>query len=509
MTLQIQAISARASTVAATIPKLQSCDKCCITDPCSECKAVHYVRLCETFGTRVDPSVVSTILTNWNRMQVTARSATDVTLVPLALVLGNLNNLKSLSIGSHESFAYRGDGNWICRSLSAGLPQLTYLRVLDMQRLGIDGHGLEQIAESLSSLPKLTELILRHNYLGYNNGTDSIVHIVRNASDTLRFIDISCNSLGYYNVRKIEQAARETRKAPVDLHLVDDEPRVTPPVGDSPKHAAAASPPHSKRGCCGSYEIDVEGNFVVEEVWNSVLHGIGAILAIIGTFDLTNKAKGQTEKIWWACLVYGLSGTCLFTASTLYHSSFLHERARRVFQMLDHSAIFILIAGTYTPIGLIALSNVPEAVMMVTIEWLIALVGITVYLVSAHFPRLVKSTAYIMYEVVLYVVMGHLCLISYEAIIVTLDKDIRFTLLLGGALYIVGVIFFVLEQVKRIPIMHCVWHIFVLTAAICHYFSVRWAVESRLYESTHSAAAIAARGRSHILMNPFPSLREL
>lgn len=481
------------------LPKLGTCEQCTATGSCAECRVVLYVRLCDTFGTRVDPSVVSTILTNWEVMRVTARNPTDVSLVPLAIILPNLPFLQQLLVGSHVSFAYRGDGNWICRSLSPGLVQLQGLKILDLQRLGIDGVGLQEIAEGICKLPELTDLILRHNYLGYGNGTNALVHIVKNASQSLRFVDISCNSLGYLNVRRIEKAACEARKAPVNLHIMEDEPRV---LDASHKMHAKKNPSH-RSGCC-CYEIDVEGNFVVEEVWNSVLHGIGAVLALIGTFDLTNKARGQTEKIWWACLVYGLSATILFTASTLYHSTFLHERARRVFQMLDHCAIFILIAGTYTPIGLIALSNIPAAVVMVIIEWLIALVGITIYLISAHFPSFVKSLPYVIYEVVLYVAMGHMCFISYESIIVPLEPTIVTTLAIGGALYVIGVIFFILEQVKRIPIMHCVWHVFVLAAAIVHFFSVRFAVESRLYESAHSVDPLTA-SRQDIwrMANPF------
>lgn len=497
MALQLRAV---ANPGTAILPKMAACDKCSIGNPCCDCRIGHYVRLCETFGTRVDPSVVSTILTNWEVMQVTARNPTDVSLIPLVLAIPHLENLKNLFIGTHVTSAYRGDGNWLCRSLSPGLPRLTSLRVLDLQRLGIDGRGLQELSESICSLPVLTDLILRHNYLGYNGGTDALVYIVKNAQKSLRFVDIACNSLGYTNVRRIEQAASQAREAPVDLHLVEDEPRVQPLPGDSPKMSPKLSP---RRGCC-SYEIDVEGNFVLEEVWNSVLHGIGALLGLIGTFDLLSKARGQSDTIYWACLVYGFSATSLFTASTLYHSTFLHERARRVFQMLDHCAIFILIAGTYTPVGLIALSNRPAAVTMVIIEWLIALVGIAVYLVSAHFPRLVKSTPYIIYEVVLYVVMGHMVFISYESIIVPLSKDMLFTLMVGGLLYVVGVFFFILEQVKKIPIMHCVWHIFVLAAAIFHFFSVRSAVVTHLYESAHTDAAIAAS--LPINMMRFPEL---
>jgi hemolysin III len=172
--------------------------------------------------------------------------------------------------------------------------------------------------------------------------------------------------------------------------------------------------------------------------------------------------------------------------------------------MLDHCAIFILIAGTYTPIGLIALSNNGAAVVMVVIEWLIALVGITIYLISAHFPAFVKSLPYVIYEVVLYVAMGHMCFISYESIIVPLEPSIVSTLIAGGALYVIGVIFFILEQVKKIPIMHCVWHIFVLAAAIVHFFSVRFAVETRLYESAHSVdPLVASRQDIWRMANPF------
>lgn len=480
------------------LPKLHRCSSCHGKVACSECVSSYYIKLCGAFGTAIDPSVLTGILTNWSILHVTARSSLDVTVLPLLMSLGHQTQLKELMIGSHVGFGYKGDGNWICRGLSMGLSNLQQLRVLDLQRLGIDGRGLVEAVDGICSLSQLTELILRYNYLGYHNGTDALILLVKKAPKTLRFVDIACNSLGYMNVRRIEKAAEQARKAPVSLHILDSDPRVQPKAGDSPIMAPRKSP---TMGCC-SYEIDVEGNFVVEEVWNSVLHGFGAILGLIGTLDLTSKARGQSEKIWWACLVYGLSATMLFTASTLYHSSFLHERARRIFQMLDHSAIFILIAGTYTPIGLIALSNVPAAVMMVIIEWTIAIIGIAIYLVSAHFPKLVKSLPYIIYEVILYVVMGHMCFISYESIIVPLDKDIMFPLMVGGLLYVVGVMFFVLENVKRVPIMHCIWHIFVLAAAITHFFAVRHAVVSRLYESAHTAAMVASARAIH----PFPHI---
>jgi hemolysin III len=478
-------------------PTASRCPNCAGLDICVECVVTYYLRLCEAFGTTVDPSVLTGIWTQWSIVHVTAKSSVDVSILPAIMALGHLTQVRELMIGSHAGFGHKGDGNWICRSISVGLPHLHNLRVLDLQRLGIDGRGLSEAVDAICSLPNLTELILRYNYLGYHHGTDALIRIIENAPASLRYIDIACNSLGYMNVRRIERSAKAARNSAPDLHILDSDPRVHPPAGDSPVHQKA-----TKSIRCCNYEIDVEGNFVVEEVWNSVLHGLGVILGLVGTYDLLNKAKGQTEKIWWACLVYGLSATILFTASTLYHSSFLHERARRVFQMLDHSAIFILIAGTYTPIGLIALSNVPAAEMMVLIEWVIALLGITIYLVSAHFPKLVKSLPYVIYEVVLYVVMGHMCFISYENIIVPMDKDIMFTLLLGGILYVVGVVFYVLESVKRIPIMHCIWHIFVLAAAICHYFSVRHAVVSRLYESAHTADMMA----SARAINPFPHI---
>ena len=458
---------------------------------CNNGKVGQYLSLCKSFEVAVDPAVVAAIITNWDTMRVTAKNPSDPSLIPLVVFVEQFPVLRELQIGTHVSVAHRGDGNWICRGLSVGLPKLTNLRVLDLQRLGIDGVGLSQLSNSICQLPNLTDLILRHNYLGINNGTDALIDIVQKGPQSLRFIDIACNSLAYMNVRKIELAAEKARNCPVELHIVDDEPRSRATSPQSRNNQVAPKKLHG--GCC--YEIDVEGNFVVEEIWNSVIHGLGAILALIGTLDLTNKTKGQPDQVWWACLVYGLSATILFTASTLYHSTFLHERARRVFQMLDHCAIFILIAGTYTPIGLIALSNQPAAVAMVIIEWIVALLGIMIYLISAHFPALVKSLPYTLYEVVLYVVMGHMCFISYESIIVPLDKDIMYTLVVGGALYVIGVVFFIIESVKRIPLFHVCWHFFVLFAAIFHFFSVRKAVVSRLYESAHTDAMIAQAPR--------------
>ena len=97
--------------------------------------------------------------------------------------------------------------------------------------------------------------------------------------------------------------------------------------------------------------------------------------------------------------------------------------------------------------------------------------------------------------------MGHMALISYESIIVPMEPTVMTYLLIGGLLYVVGVLFYVWDSVQRIPVLHVIWHLFVLTAAIFHYFAVRQSVVHRVYESTHTIDAMELARQSSNFLN--------
>ncbi len=199
---------------------------------------------------------------------------------------------------------------------------------------------------------------------------------------------------------------------------------------------------------------------VVEELANSITHGIGVLAGIAALIAMLIKADGQLNAADTIGLtVYGLSIIMLFLASTLYHSS-KTPLWRKRFKMADHCAIYLLIAGTYTPLMSISLQN-DSATLILTAIWLLALGGI---IFKTLFIGRFKGLS-----VILYLVMGWLCVTIMGDLIKGMS-DLGFNLLLaGGAFYSIGVIFYVN---KRIPYNHAIWHLFVLAGALSHFLCI-------------------------------------
>ena len=196
------------------------------------------------------------------------------------------------------------------------------------------------------------------------------------------------------------------------------------------------------------------------EYFNSISHLVGASLALIGGTVLVTLAAidGDPGKIA-AIVIYGVTLFLLYLASTLYHS--FSGRAKRVFRKLDHGAIFLLIAGTYTPITMIALNDALGWSLLATV-WALAAVGILVDNLPIPGPRILP--------VVIYVVMGWLGIVFIEALMVAMPAVSLGWLVAGGIIYTLGVVFFALDA--RYRWCHPVWHVFVLAGSVCHFVSI-------------------------------------
>jgi hemolysin III len=197
-----------------------------------------------------------------------------------------------------------------------------------------------------------------------------------------------------------------------------------------------------------------------EELANSLTHGVGLALSIAGFVVLVVLAamRGSAWRIV-SCAVYGSTLICLYTASTLYHS--IHSpRLKRVLKICDHSAIYLLIAGTYTPFLLVNLRG-SWGWSLFAVIWGLAMAGILfkVWFVE-HFS--VLST-------VVYVLMGWLALVAVKPMLLSIPHSGLLWLLAGGVLYTVGVVFYAW---KKVPYNHAIWHGFVLAGSSCHYFAV-------------------------------------
>ena len=169
---------------------------------------------------------------------------------------------------------------------------------------------------------------------------------------------------------------------------------------------------------------------VGEEIFNSVTHGLGALLGVVGTVILIvlSAINGSSLAIGIS-IVYGASLIVLYTMSTLYHA-IASERAKAVLRIFDHTSIFLLIAGSYTPFCLIALQGNPRGIFVAAVVWICAVVGIVLNAVS------LKKTE--KFSMVLYVLMGWSVILVIKDIIAVLPTPAFWLLLLGGIAYTVG-----------------------------------------------------------------------
>jgi hemolysin III len=201
-----------------------------------------------------------------------------------------------------------------------------------------------------------------------------------------------------------------------------------------------------------------------DELANSVTHGIGLGLSIAGFAALLVLAilRGGAWQIV-SCAIYGVTLICLYVSSTLYHA-LPSRRVKRIFRIFDHSAIFLLIAGTYTPFLLVNLRGA-WGWSLFGIVWSLAAAGIVfkTWFVDRH-P--VLSTG-------VYVLMGWLALIAVKPLFHAVPTAGLIWLLAGGLMYTVGVVFYASE---RIPYNHVIWHLFVMAGSICHYVAVVYSV---------------------------------
>lgn len=197
-----------------------------------------------------------------------------------------------------------------------------------------------------------------------------------------------------------------------------------------------------------------------EEIANSITHGVGIVLSIAGLAVLTAFAS-VFGTVWHivSCSIYGATQIILYAASTLYHSIPL-PRAKAVLRRFDHAAIFLLIAGTYTPFTLVNLRG-PWGWSFFGLIWGLALTGIALQGVLIRYGPLVTALPYI--------AMGWVAVVAIKPIVAAVAPGGLALLVAGGAAYTLGSLFYVW---RRLPYHHAIWHIFVLAGSVLHFFAI-------------------------------------
>ena len=196
-----------------------------------------------------------------------------------------------------------------------------------------------------------------------------------------------------------------------------------------------------------------------EENFNAATHALGALLGIAGFILLIIFESKKTDWSLFSVIVYGLSIIILFTASTLYHSV-KSEKNKHFFRIIDHISIYLLIAGTYTPVLLITLAE-SKGWTLFWVVWGIALFGLVL--------KIFFTGKFEIFSTLLYLVMGWLIVFDFSTLLELMPTNGIIFLIVAGLAYTVGIIFYAIE---RIPYNHVIWHLFVLAGAIFHYFMV-------------------------------------
>lgn len=200
---------------------------------------------------------------------------------------------------------------------------------------------------------------------------------------------------------------------------------------------------------------------VLEEWLNSISHGAGFVAAIVGLVFLLLRAEQPVAIA--AAAVYGSTLILMFLSSTLYHS-ISHTKVKGLLKLFDHSAIYLLIAGTYTPLLLVGIGGW-LGITMTAIVWILATGGVAFKLIARHrFPKVSVAT---------YLLMGWIALGLIYPLYMALPGAGLWLIVAGGLCFSIGVLFYVAKS-KRYT--HAIWHLFVLGGCSCHFFSIYYFV---------------------------------
>lgn len=207
-----------------------------------------------------------------------------------------------------------------------------------------------------------------------------------------------------------------------------------------------------------------------EEVFNCITHGLGSAMAVGGMVVMVVlSVLNHSGLALGVSIVYGLSLIVLYTMSTVYHA-ITNPKVKEIMRIFDHTSIFLLIAGSYTPFCMIALAGNVKGLGVMIAVWGCAILGIILNTID------LKKTE--KFGTVLYVIMGWSVIIALPDIIRALPEPAFWLLLFGGISYTGGLVFYAMKNTKY---MHGVWHLFVLAGSLMHYFAIAFYVLPMAY----------------------------
>jgi len=198
-----------------------------------------------------------------------------------------------------------------------------------------------------------------------------------------------------------------------------------------------------------------------EEWFNALSHGVTALATIFGFLILVIIGNASEKSFTlFSSIIYGLSLVSLYTFSTLYHVS-RNQKAKKTFQILDHCGIYILIAGSYTPVLLVAIGGT-TGWLIFGVQWAFALIGIIM--------KIFYTGRFDLFSTLMYAVMGWLIVIRWEVLVDSIPSSALTLLVAGGISYTIGIVFYLIGT--RIKFSHFIWHLFVMAGSLLHYIMI-------------------------------------
>mmetsp|Transcript_21709 Transcript_21709/g.31065 ORF Transcript_21709/g.31065 Transcript_21709/m.31065 type:complete len:470 (+) Transcript_21709:68-1477(+) len=407
----------------------------------------EYTTACQIYGCgdRINSGVLTTFRFQLPSLRVSGAFFDSDMLALVEVLLHHVNGALSyirrldFSVAAKEgkNFGKKGIRSHGAYALSKVLQMSLHIEEVFLPKNRIGPYGASAIFCAAKENKALKTLLMRGCRIGERGAFALVSHILMNedaSQSGLREIDLCVNQIGFYGVFAIEKALKN-RKERLKAQGVDDDEIL----------------------------VDLEGNMVFQEVMNCVTHGLGILLGTIGTFFLSAKVEGMERHYKVSCAVYSISLVVLYMSSTLYHSFFALLRTRYIFQVFDKCAIYILIAGSYTPFLTIALHNKPLwSASLLSFIWLCALGGIGV---EAFCPLWKHRVSF---SLAMYLGMGWSCLVCMHDFLEILPVNALYLIVAGGVAYTGGVPFFV----RNNNLDHSIWHVFVIAGSFFHWLSI-------------------------------------
>jgi hemolysin III len=386
--------------------------------------AMKYLNNCRLYNLAPDPNVVITLKTDWSILRPNP-SFGEGGMLALMGVLDKISTVTNLDLSGVSG--PKGYGNSNARALRAVLEKSDNISHVDLSGTGLDDDGLFEIAQALKNNKSVTSLNLSGNRFAAYGAKALRKALLTNKS--LHTLDVSRNALGFPSISALQACC----------------------VGDMMPNR----------------RILTTGNYIYEEVLNAVTHGVAFLISILGAIVLiaTVNTPNHTDYHYWSCFLFSLSLMFLLLSSTLYHALFMISDASHVLQILDHVGIYMLIAGSYSPVMLVAMYHCKQAQLLHVMHWILVFIGTTIASTQDLNAKIITVL-----EVVLFVIMGCSVFLIWPAVVAAVPADCLRMILIEGAVYLTGIGFFAAGEHK--PIFHVVWHVMVVIAATLHWFAV-------------------------------------